>query len=126
MPDLFEGAANTAQTPLLSSDRRGLEQASRDSISKSIEADSAAARIRRFLGWFLTSKYGHYMVMILVTLDVAGIFANFLISLHLCEHAEEDVDKWIRINACIGVLSLVFSCLFMVELLCSIFVFGLG
>lgn len=65
--------------------------------------------------------------MILVTLDVAGIFADFLISLHICEHSRdgEDMSGWKRVNEGLGVLSLVFSCLFMGELLCSCFAFGL-
>lgn len=62
--------------------------------------------------------------MILVTLDVAGIFADFLISLHICEHNGEDVKVWQRINEGLDILSLVFSCLFMAELLCSIYAFG--
>lgn len=62
--------------------------------------------------------------MILVTLDVAGIFADFLISLHVCEHRNEDMSTWRDINEALGIISLIFSCLFMVELLCSIFAFG--
>lgn len=62
--------------------------------------------------------------MILVTLDVAGIFADFLVSLHVLEHQDEDMSKWVQAKDGLGILSLVFSCLFMVELLCSIYAFG--
>lgn len=114
--------------PLLSSDRERLEQARKGYLSQQIITDETSwtYRSRRFLQWFLTSKYGHYFVMILVTLDVAGIFADFLISLHICEHSTEDVRMWERISEGLDVLSLLFSCLFMVELLCSIFAFGLA
>lgn len=114
------------QTPLLQSDRRPLKHASQDFLARRlVDPSSIAYRTRSFLQWFLTSKYGHYFVMILVTLDVAGIFADFLISLHICEHSGEDVRTWQRINEGLNILSLVFSCLFMAELLCSIYAFGL-
>lgn len=113
--------------PLLSSDRERLEHASKDFLSRHFTTDetSSVYRVRHYLQHFLTSKYGHYFVMILVTLDVAGIFADFLISLHICEHSNsKDVKMWEHISEGLGILSLVFSCLFMVELLCSVFAFG--
>lgn len=114
------------QQPLLRSDRERLDHASKDFVSRNLtDQSSTAYRIRRALQHFLTSKYGHYFVMVLVTLDVAGIFADFLISLHICEHSKEDMRTWRRVNEGLGILSLIFSCLFMVELLCSIFAFGL-
>lgn len=42
----------------------------------------ARKQVRRFL----TSKYGHYSVLGLVSLDVSCIFTDFLISLYVCEH----------------------------------------
>lgn len=112
-------------TPLLHSDRHRLKHTSKDFLARHfVDSNPSANRIRHFLQWFLTSKYGHYFVMILVTLDVAGIFADFLISLHICEHNGEDVKVWQRINEGLDILSLVFSCLFMAELLCSIYAFG--
>lgn len=62
--------------------------------------------------------------MILVTLDVAGIFADFLISLHICEHRHENVHVWRQLTEGLDILSLLFSCLFMVELICCIYTFG--
>ena len=115
-----------SQTPLLQSDRRRLKHVSKDFLARYlVDPHSPAYKTRRFLQWFLTSKYGHSSVMILVILDVAGIFADFLISLHICEHSGEDVRVWQRINEGLNILSLVFSCLFMAELLCSIYAFGL-
>lgn len=116
----------TPQTPLLPSDRRRIKQTSKDFLARHLVfPNSTAYRTRNFLQWFLTSKYGHYFVLVLVTLDVAGIFADFLISLHICEYRHEDVRVWKNIDEALDILSLVFSCLFMVELLCSVFAFGL-
>ena len=84
------------------------------------------ARTRRFL----SSKYGHYAVFLLVSFDVSCIFADFLISLYLCDHtcgkgkdANPDLPKAQDI---LGIVSLIFSCLFMVELVASIWAFGLS
>lgn len=114
------------QRPLLQADRERIDNGSKDFLPRNLtDQNSTVHRIRRFLQFFLVSKYGHYFVMILVTLDVAGIFADFLISLHICEHSKEDMRTWRRVNESLGIISLIFSCLFMVELLCSIFAFGL-
>ncbi|KAL2042276.1 hypothetical protein N7G274_004764 [Stereocaulon virgatum] len=78
---------------------------------------------------FLSSKYGHYAVLLLVSLDVSCIFADFLISLFICDHTcakGEPVSKKLpQAQDALGIVSLVFSCLFMVELLASIWAFGL-
>lgn len=112
--------------PLLSSDRQRINHTQQDFITRNFTGtDSTAYRFRRFLQWFLTSKYGHYLVIVLVSLDVCGIFADFLISLHICEHSQDDTRMWQKIDDGLDTVSLVFSCLFMLELLCSIFAFGL-
>lgn len=76
----------------------------------------------------LNSKYGHYFVLILVSVDVLGIFADFLISLYLCEHeccqVKENYRGFHDAQNVLGIVSLVFSCLFMVELMVSIWAFG--
>ncbi len=41
---------------------------------------------RRETRRFLSSKWGHYFVLGLVSLDVSCIFADFLISLYVCDH----------------------------------------
>ena len=85
---------------------------------------------RRQTRRFLSSKYGHYAVLLLVSLDVSCIFADFLISLYICDHQcdkGEPVDKSLpEAQDALGIISLVFSCLFMLELLASIWAFGLG
>lgn len=78
---------------------------------------------------FLSSKYGHYAVLLLVSLDVSCIFADFLISLYICDHScgkgEKANPELPKAQDALGIVSLVFSCLFMVELVASIWAFGL-
>lgn len=69
---------------------------------------------------FLTSKWGHYSVLALVALDVASIFADFIVQILNCE-GRFDGEVTLEI---LGIVSLVFSCLFVLELLASIWAFG--
>ena len=90
--------------------------------------DNLVKRSRHFLRWFLPSKYGHYFVIILVSLDITCIFADFLISLHVCEHRKQEgfnEEGWLTAEEVLSTFSLVFSTLFMVELLASLFALGL-
>jgi len=77
---------------------------------------------------FLESKYGHYAVLLLVSLDVGAIFADFLISLYICDHhcgKGKGVSKSLpEAQDALGIVSLIFSCLFMLELLASVWAFG--
>ena len=78
---------------------------------------------------FLSSIYGHYAVLLLVSMDVGCIFADFLISLYICDNTCGEGhgvgDGLPKAQDALGIVSLVFSCLFMVELLASIWAFGL-
>jgi hypothetical protein len=121
------------QTPLLRSDAQIIAElrARKDFIDSHILSihgeDSWLWKSRRSLQGFLTSKWGHYSVITLVSLDIAGIFANFLISLHVCEHSGEkgfNKEAWIRTEDALDVLSLVFSCAFMLELCLSVWALG--
>ncbi|KAL2400292.1 hypothetical protein ABEF93_006921 [Exophiala dermatitidis] len=121
-------------SPLLPSDRRyltRLHQSPRDFIACHIikihGEESRVWQIRRSLQRFLASKWGHYFVILLVGLDISCIFADFLISLHICENAGDekfDYKDWQKANEALGYVSLAFSCLFMAELLGSVFAFG--
>lgn len=127
-------AAAREATPLLRSTLRQIRSIpSNDFIACHIRKihsdDTWVWRLRRHLQAFLTSKWGHYFVLVLVSLDIACIFADFLVSLHICEHTGEKGFKrrdWLMVNDVLGSLSLSFSCLFMAELLGSVFAFGLG
>ena len=133
MEDLEGSNTSDVYTPLLPSDqaRTSALSTGKDYIGKHIlqthGEDSWLWQSRQRLQRFLTSKWGHYSVIILVSLDVAGIFANFIITMHICEHkAEKSFNRraWEHTNEFLDVLSLVFSCLFMLELLLSIWAFG--
>jgi len=81
--------------------------------------ETCRAQLQRFL----TSKAGHYSILLLVSLDVSCIFADFIINLFTCE-ARSPHSAWGTALEALGIVSLVFSCLFMVELLASIWAFG--
>ncbi|KIV99298.1 uncharacterized protein PV09_09065 [Verruconis gallopava] len=79
---------------------------------------------RTKLKHFLSSKVGHYAVLTLVILDVAGIFADFVINLFKCEK-QWGSKGWDETLEALGMASLIFSSLFMFELIASIWAFGL-
>ena len=89
------------------------------------DSSNIRSRIQRFLG----SSYGHYTILFLVGVDTIGIFATFLIELYLCEHECNKVsDKYTKLHEVqrgLEIISLVFSCLFMLELFASVFAFGI-
>ncbi|OAP61053.1 hypothetical protein AYL99_06057 [Fonsecaea erecta] len=126
------GSTNES-TPLLPSDRQFISalHQSQDFIACHIVKvhgeDSAVWKLRHSLQRWLSSKWGHYFVILLVSADICCIFADFLISLHICEHAGEkgfNLKAWERANEALDYASLAFSCLFMAELLGSVFAFG--
>ena len=73
---------------------------------------------------FLSSKWGHYTVIILVGLDVSSIFADFIIKLYICSAGDTASGSLSDALIALGIISLVFSCLFMVELSTSIWAYG--
>jgi len=65
------------------------------------------------------------MVMGLVALDVSGILADIFIALIACDRHEQD-EPWVGdVRDGLRIASLVFSCLFLVELGGSVWAFGL-
>ena len=124
--------ASNERRPLLNDDSEpsaadlyGMEESYWTRVETSYLAP-ARKQVRRFQD----SKYGHYSVLLLVTLDVSCIFADFLISLYICDHhcgKGKDVSKSLpEAQEALGIVSLVFSCLFMAELLASVWAFGFG
>lgn len=122
--------------PLLRDDRQAQRDAEHDHIHEHIVwlapsgEDSKLHTARAETQRALTSKTGHYSILLLVSLDVSIIFSDFLISLYICEHscgseddgANQQLDETQEV---LGIVSLIFSCLFMAELLASIWAFGL-
>ncbi|MCJ1379099.1 hypothetical protein MMC17_002199 [Xylographa soralifera] len=128
---------NSEETqPLLREDRQAQRDAEQDHIHEHIVwlapggEDSKLHAARAQTQRALTSKTGHYSVLLLVSLDVSIIFADFLISLYQCEHSCGNADSGVNhdldeAQEVMGIVSLIFSCLFMLELLASIWAFGL-
>ncbi|KAF2142330.1 uncharacterized protein K452DRAFT_248962 [Aplosporella prunicola CBS 121167] len=87
-------------------------------------ADASITQSRRKTQHFLTSKFGHYAILSLVVLDVSCIIADFVIELFTCEKKGPN-SRWNEALDALGWVSLVFSCLFMIELLAAIWAFGL-
>ena len=84
---------------------------------------TTVATARRQTKRFLTSKVGHYSVLALVSLDISSIFADLILQLVTCEGRLPTKDGATAQDV-LGIVSLVFSCLFMLELLASIWAFG--
>lgn len=73
---------------------------------------------------FLSSRAQHYTVLALVSCDLLGIFADIIINLFQCDAGATD-PKWNDVRTGLGIAGLVFSCLFMLELIASVWAFGL-
>jgi hypothetical protein len=62
-------------------------------------------------------------VLGLVSFDLLGIFADIIINLYQCD--EKDTSPfWDDVRNGLGIAGLVFSCLFMLELILSVWAFG--
>ncbi|KAI9750535.1 MAG: hypothetical protein M4579_006425 [Chaenotheca gracillima] len=76
---------------------------------------------------FLTSKLGHYAVLALVSLDVSCIFSDIFLELLACDKKDEPGPDPPGIQTgqeVLSVASILFSCLFLLELIVSVWAFG--
>lgn len=73
---------------------------------------------------FLNSKKKHYMIMGLVAIDVVGILADIFVALISCDKHEQEEDWVDDIRNPLQLTGLVISCLFLVELMVSVWAFG--
>lgn len=73
---------------------------------------------------FLSSPAQHYTVLSLVSFDLLGIFADIIINLYQCDEGELASQWWNDVREGLGIAGLVFSCLFMLELILSVWAFG--
>ena len=114
--------AEAERQPLISGDNSGSNEGK---SSFEVRYEEARRQTRRFLG----SKNGHYAVILMVAADVGGIFASFVLEHYLCTHeccqAKTQYRAWHEAEEALGIVSLVFSCLFMAELTASVWAFGL-
>ena len=119
---------STTSQPLLQEDR----QAARANAHQR-SAEDAHPRTTRYkviyhvcqqrVQDFLSSRAQHYTVLGLVSLDLLGIFADIIINLYQCDEGNTD-PLWDDVRNGLGIAGLVFSCLFLLELLASIWAFG--
>ena len=127
--------SRTEHQPLLADDRQAQRASENDHIHHHIiwlapgGEDSYLHQTRTQTQRFLSCKTGHYSVLLLVSLDVSCIFADFLISLYTCEHScgkTNGLNKELgAAQDALGIVSLIFSCLFMAELVACTWAFGL-
>lgn len=92
-------------------------------LSPSTSQTTSVSKIRHRTKTFLTSQTGHYSILLLVSLDISSIFADLIVSSLACEGHIPSHTAEITTSV-LGIVSLVFSCLFMLELLASIWAFG--
>ncbi|KAK5133971.1 hypothetical protein LTR08_007091 [Meristemomyces frigidus] len=102
-------------------ERRALLPSDRITHIPHFSAFAASARGRT--KHYLTSKAGHYSVLVLVSVDISAIFCDLILQLLTCE-GRIPADNGETASEVLGILSLVFSCLFMLELLASVWAFG--
>ncbi|KAI1098616.1 hypothetical protein F4804DRAFT_324292 [Jackrogersella minutella] len=75
---------------------------------------------------FTNSRTKHWIVLVLIILDVAGILSDIFIALITCEIGIEN-DEWVApTRNSLGIFSLVLSCVFLAELMLSVFADGWG
>ena len=72
----------------------------------------------------LASNAKHYVVMCLVALDVTAILADIFIALVACDLKLEGAGWVTRTREGLHIFALVFSSLFLVELLVAVWAFG--
>ncbi|UKZ77842.1 hypothetical protein TrVFT333_005568 [Trichoderma virens FT-333] len=82
-------------------------------------------RWRRSSQRLLESRTKHFVVMSIVALDVAALLANVFIQLIACEMHQND-EPWVeQLTESLEIAGLVFSSLFLLELVACLFAFGL-
>lgn len=104
------------QRPLLSGEGEGQEEQS--------PWLTTYQRRQRQCQILLTSKQKHYLILALVGLDVACLLADIFITLIDCDSRIKN-DAWVpEVREALEHAGLVFSCLFLVELIMCLWAFG--
>jgi len=128
MPTSPPNTSSSSSQPLLHEDR---EAATSNSYSRSAESSSPHTSRSKVLynsskqqvQDFLSSRAQHYTVLALVSFDLLGIFADIIINLYQCDE-KDTAPIWDDVRNGLGIAGLVFSCLFMLELILSVWAFG--
>ena len=118
----------SSSQPLLNEDRtapnsNGDSRPAENSYPQATRAKIWYNGVKRIVRDFLSSTAQHYTVLGLVSCDLLGIFADIIINLYQCDEGDTD-PKWDDVRNGLGIAGLVFSCLFMLELLGSVWAFG--
>ncbi|OTB07065.1 hypothetical protein M426DRAFT_93679 [Hypoxylon sp. CI-4A] len=111
-------------TPLLGQDGETTRYNKRyqDRVADALKP--AYRRAQKTTSRLMNSRAKHWVILVLVILDVAGILSDIFIALITCEIGVED-DAWVRpTRNALTVFSLSLSCVFIVELLLSLFADG--
>ncbi|KAK5661680.1 hypothetical protein OQA88_9780 [Cercophora sp. LCS_1] len=85
---------------------------------------SSYAHLKRQAESFLGSNTKHYIVLSLVVLDVGAILADIFIALVACDLHLEGEEWVLRTREGLHIVTLVFSSLFLVELLVTVWAYG--
>lgn len=105
------------QEPLLQ-EQHGSDQ------QHSVDEVSTYTRQRHRCQGLLVSKQKHYITLALVALDVSCLLADLFIALIDCDKRIHN-DDWVPgVREGLEIAGLVFSCLFMVELIMCLWAFG--
>lgn len=83
---------------------------------------------RHYLQRFLASKWGYYFTILLVIADLAFISLDMLTYIYMAEHncgKEYDARGWTRAADALNYIVLSFACIFLAELIGTVFAFGL-
>ncbi|EDO01231.1 predicted protein [Sclerotinia sclerotiorum 1980 UF-70] len=95
-------------------------------LSFSRRLSNGYRKSRSYVRSFLSTRGQHYTVLLLVACDLIGIFADIIINLYQCDNDKEGKTDpiWNEVRVGLGIAGLVFSCLFMLELIASVWAFG--
>ncbi|POR38003.1 Uncharacterized protein TPAR_01798 [Tolypocladium paradoxum] len=115
-----------ASAPLLPQSHDGGSASQRPPSALGARLVQHVSRYRRTGRQLLASRRKHFLVMAVVTLDVAALLANVFIQLIACEMHQRD-EPWVhRVTEGLESVGLLFSSLFMLELAACLFSFGFG
>lgn len=112
-------------SPLLSHTHRGTSRSSSKSSRNRVSVSRRVKHYRNVAQNVLGARKKHYIIMAIVILDVAALLANVFIQLIACEMGKRDEDWVETVSEALELAGLVCSSLFMIELLASLFAFGL-
>ncbi|PHH79535.1 hypothetical protein CDD80_4532 [Ophiocordyceps camponoti-rufipedis] len=121
MPD-----SGTTSAPLLPSHARRSDGPSSSTPASGSDLSHRLKRMRAAAARGLSSRRKHFAIMAIVGLDVFALLVEVFIRLIACETGQ-DRDPWVVITTSVlGTVGLVISCLFMVELIACLLVYGFG